>query len=563
MKFTCESCGTAYTISDEKVGPSGVKVRCKKCQNQITVRRVGEAPPAPVLERVAPAATPAAAPATAPAAAPGLDEELGSAFDQAFGDKPSAPAAAPAATGATPEVAQAAPAPAKLEWYVAIGEAQVGPLPPAEVKKRWEAGDIGPDSLVWRPGMAEWGPLSAVPELAAFLAPVPQPTAPPAAPASALAGSGAARQGPAQARPAAPAPEVEWKPAGAGALAALASEELASRAPPPAAAPAAPRSLMEQLPDSGGVDPTGALPLPIKAMEKTDERPVRRSSVALGAQELRHKRTMRTVVVAAVLLVVVIAGGAFAWVQFAMKPSGPATPPTPVAMQPPAPPPVAAPAPVEPAPTPAPAAATNVVAEAPVAAAPAPEPAPSPAKPAEVAPPKKAKAPAARPARPVAPAPVAAKAAEKPAAAPPAAEKPAPKKKDGLLDFDQGADDDLAAALGTGTSGRKVYVPPAAGGAAATPDRLSEGQINESVRLHLDGLKRCLAEQQARDPGAHGTMKVAWIIQADGTPRDVRCITPEYAASPFAQCISGVVKGIRFPRVGDPKGQSVTFPFSF
>ena len=31
MEFSCESCGAQYRISDEKVGPRGAKVRCKRC----------------------------------------------------------------------------------------------------------------------------------------------------------------------------------------------------------------------------------------------------------------------------------------------------------------------------------------------------------------------------------------------------------------------------------------------------------------------------------------------------------------------------------------------------
>jgi hypothetical protein len=152
--------------------------------------------------------------------------------------------------------------------------------------------------------------------------------------------------------------------------------------------------------------------------------------------------------------------------------------------------------------------------------------------------------------------------AQAPAAKPAAPAAPA-KKKDGLLDFDQGGDDDLAAALGSGSGGRKVYVPPASGAAAAPPDRLSDGQIMESVKLHSDALRRCVSEQQAREPGVKGTIKVAWVVQLDGTPRDVRCLTPEFAQGEFAKCMLGVVRAIRFPRVGDPKGQPVTFPFQF
>jgi predicted Zn finger-like uncharacterized protein len=566
MKFTCDSCGSAYMISDDKVGPGGVKVRCKKCGNVVTVKRAEEPPV------VAPAAAPAAPPA-------GLDDELGSAFDHAFGDAPAPAAAEDApAPGPAPAAAPAQGALPATEWYVAIGEAQVGPLPLAEVKKKWEAGQVGPDSLVWRPGMADWGPLSGVPDLAAYLAPVPQPARPQAAPAASVSPVAAPAPAPHRAAtpaagvpaaaPAAPGPEVDWKPSGASALAALASEEMASReAPAPAAPrPAPARSLMEQLPDSGGVDPTGAIPLPIKGMEKTEERPVRRSSVARGAEQVRHKRTVRNVVTVVVVLVAVAAGAGYGVYTFAGREPARPPPPAPVAAVPapapaPAPaaatppPPAAAPAatpppPVEPAPAAA-AAAAPTKAEPPKAEPPPPEPAkpaPPPREPVKVAakPP-----PAPRPALTAAPKP-----------APPPAEKPAtaPKKKDSVLDFDQGAEDDLTAALGGG--GRSVYVPPKPGGSTAS-DRLSDAQITESVKLHVDALRRCASEQQAREPGAKGTLKMAWTIQPDGAPKDVRCLTPDLAASPFAQCITGVVKGIRFPRIGDPKGQPVTFPFGF
>ncbi|WP_237758169.1 GYF domain-containing protein, partial [Anaeromyxobacter sp. PSR-1] len=173
-------------ISDDKVGPNGVKVRCKKCGNVIRVRRAAEngavAPETPASTTAAVAGDGAAgAPAPGGGAAPegGLDAELGQAFDHAFGDTPPAGVAAPgpdpdATQETTPEeqarIAAASAAPAAelpaTEWYVAIGQAQVGPLPLLEVKKKWEGGDVGPDSLVWRPGMGDWAAVSAVPELA-------------------------------------------------------------------------------------------------------------------------------------------------------------------------------------------------------------------------------------------------------------------------------------------------------------------------------------------------------------------------------------------------------------
>jgi predicted Zn finger-like uncharacterized protein len=565
MKFTCDSCGAAYMISDDKVGPGGVKVRCKKCGNVVTVKRPDEPPV------VAPAAASAAPPA-------GLDDELGNAFDHAFGDAPAPAEAAPAAAKDPAPAPAATAAPPATEWYVAIGEAQVGPLPLAEVKKKWEAGDVGPDSLVWRPGMGDWGPLSGVPDLAAYLSPVPQPAKPRAAPATAFSAApvpapAAPRAGmtsaglPAAAAPvaapaAAPAPEVEWKPAGASALAALASEEMASRdaaAATPATPRAAPaRSLMEQMPDSGGVDPTGAIPLPIRGMEQTEERPVRRSSVARGAEEVRHKRTVRTIVIAVAVLAVVVVGAAVAVIKSGVIGGGTlvAAPPPPVA-PPPAPP---APAPSVPS---APLAAAEPATPPPAAPPATPKAEPVAEPPAVKEPPRTAAKPAAAPASPKTPAakpPTSARAeAGEPAPKP---ERPAaPAKKKDVLDFDGGGDDDLAAALGGGgaTAGKgSVYVPPKPG-AAVLADRLTDGQITETVKGKMDDLKVCMA----KPPPGHGALKVAWTIQPDGSPKDVRSLTPELASSEFSRCITGVVRSLRFPKLGDAKGQPVTFPFGY
>lgn len=598
MKFTCDSCGSAYMIPDDKVGPAGVKVRCKKCGNVVTVRRPEAVPaPAPAPAPAPPAATPDEQPQG------GLDDELGAAFDHAFGG-PAAPAPAPAP--APVAAAPAAPV-APTEWFVGIGDAQVGPMPVAEVKRRWESSELGPDSLVWCAGMADWAPLSSVAELAAAVSPPPQsapapapapaaqpaalPSLPeydapvaPAAPVAPVASSVAAWPAPAPLEPRAPAapapapapaaaPEVEWKPAGASALASLASEELAAREA--AAAPVTPRvapgrSLVDQLPDSGGVDPTGVLPLPIKGMEATEERPVRKSSVARGSEAMRQQRSSRTALLAGGGVALVAVAGLAAWLLIGRAPPpGPApAPPLPVAAAPAAPPPAApaaaAAAPETAAATPAPTPTSAVEPPLPSGEKAGEKGAPAAtaatAKPKETPKPPAAPAPAKVAAK--APAPKATVPAEPPAPAAAPAPKTAAKKKDPVLDFDQGAEDDLAAALG-GTK-KNVYVPPKAGAAAPpAPERLSDAQITESVRLHVDALRRCAAEQQAREPGAKGTLKMAWTIQPDGAPKDVRCLTPELAQGPFAACISGVVRGIRFPRVGDARGQPVTFPFGF
>uniref|UniRef100_UPI001F587430 AgmX/PglI C-terminal domain-containing protein n=1 Tax=Anaeromyxobacter terrae TaxID=2925406 RepID=UPI001F587430 len=138
---------------------------------------------------------------------------------------------------------------------------------------------------------------------------------------------------------------------------------------------------------------------------------------------------------------------------------------------------------------------------------------------------------------------------------------PAPARKKDVLDFESN-DAALDDALGGGStaSRRSVYVPPRPGG--ELPAKLSSAQINEAVAQRIDSLQRCMSEQKARDAEATGTLKMRWLINADGSVRDVKCLTPEFASGQFAQCLAGVVKSIKFPR-STTSGQEVTFPFRF
>src|SRR5262249_43016436 len=212
MRFLCDSCRAQYMISDDKVGPRGVKVRCKKCGYVILVRR-GE-PAAANAELPAPA-PPAqdgdqrkAASASVPSGAPGFlqgvaDDEIGAVFDQAL--RPADGQADPAAevgSAAVPEqqqgsmeraggasfevprsagaaidgapIASATQAAAAAEdWFVAIDEKQVGPLTVENVRDLWNRGELAADSLCWRAALPDWVALSEAPELASLLAPKP------------------------------------------------------------------------------------------------------------------------------------------------------------------------------------------------------------------------------------------------------------------------------------------------------------------------------------------------------------------------------------------------------
>jgi predicted Zn finger-like uncharacterized protein len=604
MKFSCDSCGAQYMISDDKVGPNGVKVRCKKCSNIVVVRR------APAPEASAPQAAAASEPAPSQPTRKelGLEEELGQAFDAAFGGPPGGDAPqAGGDMGSTQVMSQdelaklagqmgkaegdqagagAAAEPAS-EWYVAIRDSQVGPLTTVGVKEKWEVGEIGPDSLVWKPGMADWGPLAGVAELTQVLSPIPRQGAVPRVdrgrPAEAKS-EAATKPSESNGAP----HDGEWRPTAASALASLASEELSSFGRPapekkaPSAAPGGSRSLIDSmnLPD-GGVDPTGAIPLPIKGLEKSDEQPLKRkSSVARDSDELRMRRnTLRTVLIAAVGVLVVLGGGIVGAVVFLDKKLGQGgsqeVAQAPQRLAPPAPAPVAQPSAPPPAPAPAPA-------PQPVAAAPAPTPAPPPAPaPAAVQPAPTPPPPPAHPvaaARPVAqppakhvarlerPEPTPKRKRDRVAAADIDNEPPPPppprKKGSDPLDFESGsADSDFEKELnGGGNKNSHVYIPPAPGSEVA--DSVTNSQITEAVAGKISALRKCISEQKAADPDLKGVLKMRWGIRPDGGVKDVRCLSDEFASQPFARCIAGVVRSIRFPKTRSGN-DGVDFPFNF
>jgi len=71
-----------------------------------------------------------------------------------------------------PEMGQAS------EWRVAVKGEQRGPFTLDQVRQMVADGRLPADSLVWKPGMANWASIASVPELSATAArgPVPQPS---------------------------------------------------------------------------------------------------------------------------------------------------------------------------------------------------------------------------------------------------------------------------------------------------------------------------------------------------------------------------------------------------
>ena len=120
MKFSCEQCGTRYSIADQKVEGKRLRIRCKVCSYIMDVRgsaRGGQAA------------------ASVPAEAP------------------------------------SAPVPVKLEWYVAKGGDPVGPLSFEVIAGDIKSRKISRDVLVWNETFTDWKSAADVPELARLIPP--------------------------------------------------------------------------------------------------------------------------------------------------------------------------------------------------------------------------------------------------------------------------------------------------------------------------------------------------------------------------------------------------------
>jgi predicted Zn finger-like uncharacterized protein len=247
MKFVCDNCGTQYLISDEKVGPKGAKIRCKRCGNIILLRPGEPEPEEEQKETSAP---------TERMAAPGLDEqegdqdELGEAFDQLLkggldageGEEESEEEHQATEIFNMEELhrlrngqevdeeqekidqvfsqaestdvvrSQAEAEEDREEWYVAVADEQVGPLVLTDIEKRWETGEIGPETLAWHPGMGDWTAVQEIPKLRYLL--------------GAMTREPAADESPISDQPPQAGEGEEWASSGGSSLASLVEEEM-------------------------------------------------------------------------------------------------------------------------------------------------------------------------------------------------------------------------------------------------------------------------------------------------------------------------------------------------
>ncbi|MFN0062610.1 MAG: AgmX/PglI C-terminal domain-containing protein [Myxococcaceae bacterium] len=609
MRFVCDSCRAQYTISDDKVGAKGVKVRCKKCGFVILVRPAAGVSGPPVLH---PVTAPNDASSEKKLPLGGVDDdEIGAVFDQVLssGTKAAAPPSgqspfkeddassestrvldvsmlkklaqdAGGSEGAASESERAdsasdepktmVVAPPVNDWFVAIDDKQIGPLGLDKIKDHWERGEIGPDTLCWRAGFADWTAVSEIPELAALLAPKP---ARPAMVAASASGAAATSNAPVQSAFAAgkstggggsalaattTTQDGAWKPSAASALASLAQDEIDAFKKPAAKTPfsAATPGLLD-VPEAS-VPPSDRVTAPVVSPAQPASHVVPTSYVAPPPAYASppSARGPWLWMAGGFLLVLLVLASAVVYLLFRKEPmptpevaassSAPAekaskrpsrqasappttdvdSPPQPPAL-PPGPPPV-------------------------VAAVPPPVGAVEPPKAGELAALSKPRRERARRTEPGE--------ATSPRASSPRDE-PAFGNSDDEFAREFGVAADAPVAPVAKKKPKNVVVPPPPG-SAELPETLGTSDVMQAVLAHRPEIVRCVEEQKKRDPGLSGTLVVRWTVQTNGTARGVSAQNSEFKSTYLAGCIVNLVKGWTFPKHRQ-QGDPIDFPFKF
>lgn len=125
MKFYCDNCNTKYSIADDKVRGKVLKVRCKKCENIITVR-----------ENSVPAQQATEAPRRS-----------------ARKESPQRPPSTPPKPAFDPK---------RVQWHYAINGQSFGPLSYRELRQKLSSGEVGDESYVWTESFSGWKPVREV-----------------------------------------------------------------------------------------------------------------------------------------------------------------------------------------------------------------------------------------------------------------------------------------------------------------------------------------------------------------------------------------------------------------
>jgi hypothetical protein len=158
-QVVCPLCGqsvTAALASENGAGGEAPKEKFPPLGFSLSLDVPPESPPSPLDIQPEPAPTPAPKEAGAPAP---VTPEVGpeSLVIPILGEPPPPPV--------TPEVVVSPPPPDMTEWFLARDNQRYGPYPSPHLRKMVDAGQVQPNDLVWKEGMATWVEAQTVREL--------------------------------------------------------------------------------------------------------------------------------------------------------------------------------------------------------------------------------------------------------------------------------------------------------------------------------------------------------------------------------------------------------------
>ena len=583
MKFVCDNCSTQYLISDDKIAGKGVKVRCKRCGHVIVLKP--EAAAAPALDAAGLPTDPSGQPLGA--ARRGTDE-VGEAFDQLLqggvggGDDDDDDAQATEIfrmedvkrsrrqpdsmssrldevfAGSDSTEIQSGGGATRGDWYLAIGDEQVGPMKLSEVEARWAAGEIGPRTLAWQTGMAEWKAIREMDGLRHLLEQ--------AKPDAGRPSSAAPQEEAPEARPAAKDPSAElWSANRRSELASLVEEEMEAAVKAPAASPGkAAAAAGFDLADAGEVPPwerddsvvSGEVARPSESYfdSSLDARPEdgksnaaysRSGSVLAGPAYLgggRRAGSRMKLIAAAAGAGLIVVGAAVAYFAFLKEP-----PPDPAG--------TVEPLERDPAASPG---KDGPAAGGPSAEAPAGDrPAAGAERPAGDGPGGEPDQPAGASDRPPGDEQIVVK---RPGEALPPDKPDDPKKPrvvPGARTKPPGAGVKPPKGPGKPVTDKPKppdKPPPAAEAEASgdVPQKLAQADVGKALQKFVPAMKGCVQQQQQRDPSVTGTMVVTFTIAPSGSVSSFTVSTKEHEGTYVASCISYIIKSIKFPKAREP-----------
>ena len=115
-----------------------------------------------------------------------------------------------------------------------------------------------------------------------------------------------------------------------------------------------------------------------------------------------------------------------------------------------------------------------------------------------------------------------------------------------------------------GVKGAVVGTPKLAAAQNGKTEGLSRDQVLKAMQPYLGKVQSCYERSMLSDPNLSGVIDFEWVISAGGSVNSVNIKKNSVAGGEqLGECVSGVIKSIRFPSAsnGEDTTPNISFPF--